>query len=57
MRGELEKLKADMAKLAPKGRLIIHVRDPKTGRERIVRKPWGGPRDVHIDADEQDLKL
>ena len=57
MRAEIDRLKADIKKLAPGGKLIIHVKDPETGKVRIVRRPWGGPRDCHIDLDEVDMRL
>ncbi len=57
MRGEIDRLKADIKKIAPAGKLVIHVKDPETGKVRIVRRPWGGPRDVRIYLDEQDLRL
>jgi hypothetical protein len=57
MEDKINRLSRAVDALAPEGELIIHVRDPRSGRGRIVRKPWGGPRDVNIDLDEQDLKL
>ena len=54
---KLDRIAREVEKLSPAGKLVIHVRNKKTGKERVETREYGGPRDVNIDLDEQDMKL
>lgn len=59
MRSEIERLKSDIKRLKPEGRLICRVHD-KLGGKVIEEKdcgPSGSSRNCYWDADLQDMKL